>query len=367
MSYPNLKILYVITSLRTGGAERVVAEITKALTKEGHEVDILAFDGTETNLMEELINCGVNIYRGKKGFYQMYNPSNIFKIKRLAKQNHYDIIHSHNTSAQFLLAFSGVGRYSKLVTTEHNTTNFRRNWKWLKSIDKLMYRRYDTVISVSDKVKRNLLQHLDIKSENNFMQIKFPIIHNGIDLSKFSDSRIDDKLPSVILMNAAFRKQKDHATAIRAMLHLPDSYILWLTGEGETKKDCEKLVNNLNLERKINFLGNIKDIPALISQVKIVFLSSNYEGQPLSAIEGMASGKPFIASDVDGLREIVADAGIFFERGNDRDLANKIKYLMDTPSEYKKVAERCRQRAMEFDIKKTVTLHKRIYNEFLLS
>lgn len=365
MSSKILKILYVITSLRTGGAERLVTEISQVLIQEGHFIEVLVFDGISSPLLKELEESGVKIYKGWRGFYQMYNPINILRIKRLAKKNHYDLIHSHNTSAQYFVGISGVAKYSKLVTTEHNTTNRRRKWYIYKFIDRFIYNKYDSIISVSNEVKRNLQEYLSVKIESKTGNAKFQVIYNGIDLSKFQSIGKHQTDSPIILMISAFRKQKDHATTIRAMLHLPEQYKLWFAGDGKTKKECEKLVRNLNLNGRIKFLGNVNDIPSLISQAKIVILSTNFEGMPFSAIEAMASGKPFIGSDVVGMREIAADAAILFQKGNEIDLANKIENLINSPEEYEMVAKNCRKRALNFDLSHTVNQHLRLYNQLI--
>lgn len=363
MSSKKFKILYVITSLRTGGSERMVTDITKVLIKEGHLVEVLIFDGFNSSLLNELEDHGVKVYKGGVGYFQMYNPLHIFRIKRLAKKNNYDIIHSHNSSAQYFVAFSGAGKYSKLITTEHNTSNRRRKQNIYKFIDRYVYLKYDSVISVSNKVKRNLLDYLNKKDGSKTDQEKFPVIYNGIDLAKFLTVDKDPvDSPPIILMISAFRKQKDHDTAIRAMIYLPEQYKLWLAGEGKTKTECEKLVRSLNLSGRIKFLGNVKDVPSLISQSKIVILSTKFEGMPLAAIEAMASGKPFIASDVDGVKEIVFNAGILFQRGNHIELAHKIENLINSPKEYEIVAKNCRKRALTFDLSRTLNQHLELYN-----
>lgn len=366
MSSKKFKILYVITSLRTGGAEKMITEISRFLIKEGHLVEVLIFDGIRSPLLNELEDHGVKVYRGGAGYFQMYNPFHILRIKRLAKKNNYDFIHSHNSSAQYFVAFSGAGKYSKLITTEHNTSNRRRKKNIYKFIDRYIYHKYDSVISVSNKVKRNLLDYLNKKDGSRTNHEKFPVIYNGIDLSKFLTIDKDPvDSPPIILMISAFRKQKDHDTAIRAMLYLPEQYKLWLAGEGKTKIGCEKLVRSLNLSGRIKFLGNVNDVPTLISQSKIVILSTKFEGMPLVAIEAMASGKPFIASDVDGVKEVTSDAGILFQKGNYIELAHKIENLINSPKEFEIVAKKCRKRALTFDLSHTLSQHLELYKRIL--
>ena len=79
-------------------------------------------------------------------------------------------------------------------------------------------------------------------------------------------------------------------------------------------------------------------------------MSSHFEGLSLSSIEGMSVGKPFIASDVDGLREVVKDAGILFKHQDEKELAEAILKLSHNKDIYKSTADQCLTRALKYDI-----------------
>ena len=100
----------------------------------------------------------------------------------------------------------------------------------------------------------------------------------------------------------------------------------------------------------MSLLGVRNDVSEQLALSDVVVLSSHWEGLSLSSIEGMASGRPFIASDVDGLREVVQGAGILFEHGNHEQLANEIRRLCENPDYYAEVARRCQKRASQYDI-----------------
>ena len=124
-----MRILQVITSLRTGGAERLVVDLSTQMKLAGNEVEILLFDGTETPLMAEVEAAGFPVSALSKGWQAMRNPFLFFKLLRVLRKNQYDVIHTHNTSCQLLLAFASCFQRLRLVTTEHNTDNRRRRWR----------------------------------------------------------------------------------------------------------------------------------------------------------------------------------------------------------------------------------------------
>ena len=104
------------------------------------------------------------------------------------------------------------------------------------------------------------------------------------------------------------------------------------------------------------------DIPQLLHTADVIIMSSHYEGLSLSSIEGMACGNPFIATDVDGLHEIVYGYGILVPHHDNKKLAEEIQKLSTDVSSRKKVISLCQQRAKQFDIKLMTTSYNKLYN-----
>lgn len=354
-----MKILQVITSLSTGGAEKLISEITPMLRDKGHQVDVLAFDGADTAFKKALTDKGIKVYSFGKGC-NVYNPLFIFRLAKLMKN--YDIVHTHNTAPQLFAAIGSVVCSVVLCTTEHNTSNRRRNWKWYAPIDKWMYSRYSKIICISDSTEHNLRDF--IKDGSN----KISTILNGIDVKHYSQAVPIDKSTitnhperKVIAMVAGFRYQKDQETLIRAFNNLPVEYELWLIGDGERRAMIEQCIKDNHLEERVVLLGIRSDIPSLLKSVDVVVQSSHWEGFGLAAVEGMAAGKPVIASDVEGLAQVVEGAGILFPLGDNKKLADIIKQLIEDQTYYQQVAARCWERAQMFDIQKMVDAYNEVY------
>lgn len=356
-----MKILQIITSMRIGGAEKLVAEMVPRMQNAGHQVDILLFDGTNTPLKEQLEKEGINVYHLAVG-KSVYNPLFIFQLIAYLKK--YDIIHTHNTACQLFVAIASLFIFKRelprLITTEHSTNNRRRKWAFYKYIDCWMYQRYNHVVAISEIAKDKLHTYLNRSS------IHIHVIPNGINLQAFQQDyslSLKQHPDDVILtMVAGFRKGKDQMTLIKAMKELPNHFHLYLVGDGILKNDHEQAVESLSLQNRVHFLGIRNDIPAILKASDIVLMSSEYEGLSLSNIEGMASGKPFLASNVDGLREITKDAGILFPLGNIDILKKEILLLMTNNKHYMEVCKRCQQKASLYNINNTITNYLKIYN-----
>lgn len=348
-----MRVLHVITSLRTGGAEKLMVDLLPRMRAKGHEVDLCVFDGVRTPFYEELESKGVKVIPLGNSVYSLFNICKLIPI-----MCDYDIVHTHNTACQYFVAIASLFAQCRVFTTEHNTSNRRRN-VWWRMLDRWMYGRYDKVVCISELTKKNLIQHIGISFED-----KCVIIYNGIDLKTFagiSSSPITNE--KKVLMVSAFREQKDQKTLIKAMKDLPSDYVLELAGGGEERliDECKRLVRELQLDGRVEFMGVRSDIPSLLAESDVVVLSSHYEGLSLSSLEGMASGKPFVASDVEGLRDIVSGYGVLFPHGDAKVLATEIRRLCEDTLYAKQVAVKCQERAKMFDIEVMVSMYMNAY------
>ena len=350
-----MKILHVITSLRTGGAEKLVIEIVPRLMQKGHQVDVALFDGTDTPFKKELAKCGCKIYDWGRS---MYNPWCIIRLIRIMKK--YDVVHTHNTSPQFYLAIARIFVKGSTVTTEHNTNNRRRNFRVFQCLDRWMYSKYDKIICISDKAYENLIIYL-----KDICKSKVVTIYNGIEVDKFHNATPLDNYKSdkyIVAMVAGFRDQKDQDTLIRAIALLPKGqFELWLIGDGVRKEILKKKVIECGIEKQTIFWGVRTDISNLLHTSDAVVMSSHFEGLSLSSIEGMSVGKPFIASDVDGLHEVVKGAGILFSYQDANQLAKILLHLQSDKKYALEIAQKCYDRAKQYDIEKTVDAYEALY------
>ena len=352
-----MRILHVITSLRIGGAEKLMVDLLPRMKASGDVVELCVFDGVKTPFYEELEQKGVVIHALGNSVYSLLN---IFKLISLIRN--YDIIHTHNTACQYYVAIANCFVEGKLYTTEHNTTNRRRSIGW-RLMDRWMYSRYHKIVCISELTKKNLLGHI-----GECFDKKCEVIYNGIDVRLFENtcSQVEQEGPyKTILMVSAFRNQKDQQTLIRALVLLPETYQLWFAGGGEQRliDECRTLVKQMGLDSRVKFLGIQTDVPKLQTRADVIVLSSHYEGLSLSSLEGMASGKPFIASDVEGLHDIVGGYGILFPHGDDKALAEVIQKVCENKDYREDIVKKCQERARMFDIsimaKKYIEVYKR--------
>ena len=361
-----MKVLQVTNSLRSGGAEKLIADTTNLYANENIYISVLLMDGTKTPFLEKVSSNQIPIFSLGSGIKNIYNPLNIFKVLKYLKE--YDIVHVHLFPALYWVAFAKILSFSKckMVVTEHNSTNRRRDNAFFKLLDPLIYKKYDQIVTISKSVDENLKKHLGSKFKN------FYKINNGIDLHVFNNALPYSKKElnykendNLLIQVSSFTPQKDQETLIRVMPLLPENYKLILVGTGPLESQLKDLASELNIVNKVHFMGIRSDVPRLLKSVDIVLLSSNYEGLSLSSVEGMACGKPFIASDAPGLTEVVENAGLLFPIGDIDQLKDTILKLTSDETFYQNLVNDCLKRANEFDVNKMVQKHITLYKNLL--
>lgn len=361
-----MRVLQIINSLETGGAEKLILDTIPHYVKAGIQMDLLLLWDHQQPFVEALraLNCcNIFVLKESGNKKDIYSPGHILKIRKYLKN--YDIAHVHLFPAQYFAVFARMisGAKTRLVFTEHNTTNRRINNKLFKPVERFIYSKYQKLVCITQEI-------YDIYAAYLGNDQKLALINNGVDLSIIKGALAYSKrelLPQladedkVIIQVAAFRPQKDQATLIKALQQLPDSFKLLLVGVGECLDDCWELTVALNLQHRVFFLGQRMDVPRLLKSADYVVLSSHYEGLSLSSIEGLASGKPFLASRVPGLKEIVDGAGILFDEGDDAGLAAQLLQLDHDPQFYKEVVVKCCSRAEQYDIDQMIRKHITLY------
>lgn len=353
-----MKILHVITSLRTGGAEKLMVDLLPRLKANGFDVELLIFDGTDTPFRREIEAKGIKVHHLGIGG-SVYSPLRMLKLIPYLRR--YDVVHTHNTACQLFAAIGRLFGAGQLCTTEHNTSNRRRKWGWYARIDRWMYNRYKKIICISGKAEENLRAFI------GRTKAEICTINNGVDVARYAAATPSAELEAIapgsrkMLMVAGFRWEKDQDTLVRATAMLPDRFHLFLVGDGVRRPELEALVREQGVADRVHLLGLRTDVPELLHAADYVAMSSHFEGLSLSSVEGMSVDRPFLASDVDGLREVVQGAGILFAHQDAAAFAREVLALDQSPEQYRAVAAACRRRAARYDISEMANGYTTIY------
>ncbi len=249
----------------------------------------------------------------------------VSRLRRLIRDESYDIIHLHTKRAHALsLWLSRGGVTPKYVVTRRMDYPEANSW-----YTRYLYnRKVDGVVAISRKIS-TLLIEAGVERE------RIRLIHSGIDPRPFEAAvNLRDVHPEGVKvgMAAVLEERKGHRFLLEAArrLKVQGCQIQYcIAGEGSLKKSLEEIVTRLGLKDEVQFLGFVSDMPAFLSQVDILVLPSLFEGLGVSVLEAMAAGKAVIASRVGGLVELVHDTvtGLLVAPRDVEGLANAIAKL----------------------------------------
>ena len=329
-----IKIAHIITrSDSIGGAQVHLYEIAKAAIEHGHTVTV--FVG-QVGPFTELLERGGVPYISLKNLLRPISPLSDIKalveIIRELRKFKPDILSLHSSKAGWLGRVAGRFLRIPTVFTVHGwaftegVTPFARFIYVL--VERIAAPLADRIITVSDYDHQLAVRY------NVGNQTRLVTIHNGVSEIANDLLSIPATSPPRMIMVARFAIPKDHEKLILALSDLKDlPWQLDLVGDGPFLERTKELVRKLGIVERVNFLGARTDVPKLLANAQIFVLISNYEGFPLSIIEGMRAGLPVIASDVGGCRESVIDGktGFLIPRGNGIILKEKLQQLLIDP------------------------------------
>lgn len=299
-----MKILYLITGLGLGGAEKVVADLADQMHELGHNVKIAYLTGdvlvkpasSDVEIIALHLNSAKDFLLASK------------KYQKLIKRFRPDVVHSHMVHANLFARLNrALCPVPKLICTAHNSNE---GGKARMLAYRLTNRLSDINTNVSQEATDSLIRKGAFKKSNVMT------VHNGIDLSKFekvsSSQALDQNVINLISVGR-FNDQKDYPNLINAFAEIKKNITtnirLTIVGDGELRAQIEAMIKQLDLDNDIVLLGRRSDIPELLSQADIFVLASKHEGLPTVVIEAMACECYVIATDCGGSAEIVGDTG----------------------------------------------------------
>ena len=298
-----MKIIQVIPAFRLAGAETMCENLCIALRNAGQTVIAVSLYSEQTSITNRLSKNGVRIvFLGKKpGF----DPTVFVKLVTLFKKEKPDVVHTHIYASKYALPAAVVARVKKRVHTVHNMAQ-KEQGNIGKKINAYMYKYCGVIpVALSQEVKKS------IHSVYNLSDDVIPIIYNGIDLGKcLPKTTYQINKHCTILHIGRFMDVKNHETLIHAFAKLTTKYDdlkLQMIGEGELQQSMKKLVKQLSLSDKVEFLGMQSNVYPYLHEADIFCLPSKYEGLPMTLIEAMGTGLPIIASNVGGIPDMLKD------------------------------------------------------------
>lgn len=355
-----MNILQVINKFMVGGAERLLSDYIPLMAQH-HHVEVLTLQEEDSHFVGKLREAGIQVHC--LHLRHLYSPLAIWSIRRFLKRNpQYDVLHVHLFPSQYWVPLAAIGLNMKLVWTEHNTFNRRWNIPWLRPIEKKIYALYDKIICISPATLEATMAWTQAQPSD----ARYCVIENGVDISRFRKAAVAKPYPHCLIQVSRFEEQKDQDTVIRALKLLDEDIHVMFVGVGTRLQQCQQLAEELGVQHRAHFLGIRNDIRELLSSADIGVISSHWEGFGLVAVEAMANGLPVIASDVDGLKQVVEGAGLLFPAGDVNALAEHVRAVLSDKSLYEELSQKSLGRAEKYDISTMCNNYIKVYEDILM-
>ena len=274
-----------------GGAERVLSIICSELSKRGHTVNLITFDGPETKLFYKLDNK-VNLIkitdnvRIKSNRFFLF-ISRFIKIRKEIINIDPDIVVGFMHSIYVLLAFSLLNKNIPVIGSEHIVPDHYKNRKL----------EYFAIILSTLFIKKITVLSDDIKYRfSPLINRKMISIPNPIELKKFNLKK-KDKSNFTILTIGRLEIQKDQKTLIKAFNLLANEFTNWnltLIGDGPLKIELEKLIKEFKLSKRIFIVEVTSEIWKFYNEADLFVMPSKYESFGLVVAEAMGFKLPVI-------------------------------------------------------------------------
>lgn len=323
-------ILFVITDLEIGGVPLHLSRLAPAMRARGFRVAVvsLAPIGPVGDILRQQ-GIDVSTCAGCCGLDFRVIP----RLGQLLDEFHPAIIHSflfHANQAARIAAMLG-GFPSGHLIAEIQTVEVERRWHlW---VDRMMHRCSRLTIANSLSVMDHLHHHGRIPRE------RLRLVRGGIDVERITNApamdrpslglALDDRL---ILWAGRLDPVKGLDVLLRAIHQLDPIHRaqLFLVGDGPERDGLERLMNQLEIQDRVRFLGSRSDVPSLLLAADLFVFPSRTEGLPNALLEAMAAGLPIVTADVAGCRDLIEHhrTGWLVPFGNPAALAGAMAELL---------------------------------------
>ncbi|MGC4100327.1 glycosyltransferase [Ferruginibacter sp.] len=293
-----IKLLILTPTLQCGGSERYVSILCNNIDTQKFEI-LLAVLNNETpfyNIHKNITVIDLQVKQVRHSF---------FKIRKLVKEQQPDIIYSTANHLNIYLALFKKMLFKNTIMVARESSVVSINTQHSKSpafyngLIKKYYNRFDRIICQSQYMQQDLVKNYNVPLQKTI------VLHNPV---QEPTGKVVAAKPGKFITVARLSSEKGIDRLIKAIALLTIDFTWYIIGEGPQHQQLQQLVNELQLQKKVVFMGQ-KTTPFDGMEDAVLFLmGSHYEGFPNALLEAAALGIPAIAFDVPGgINEIITD------------------------------------------------------------
>ena len=359
-----MKILYIITGLGIGGAERQLINLSDELSID-NDIMIISLTNNQKlfpknkNIIISIINANKSIY----GFLK-----SIFFIRKAIIEFKPDIVHAHMFHAIIITRLCRIfTKFHKLISTSHCVNEMRR-------FSMLIYRLTDDLTDLSSNVSK--MANEEYINKGAWPKSKSIVVENGVDIDYFSFSikgrskirssiNINDDT-KIILAIGRLVEEKNYPLLINSFAQLCNhntNIKLLIIGKGPQKHHLLNLAHKLQVYNNLIFLGEQHNVVDWISACDVFILSSTFEGFGLVVAEAMACERIVVTTDCGSIKNITNESGFVVKIDDEDSLVNKLnEALLLEQNIYENIGKQSREHIIKnYSIKSVAEKWRNIY------
>lgn len=337
-----MRVLHILCDLNGGGAERLVLDLCRHTAHQPDVVTVLRGG----DLAPAFDKAGLSVrWAGRRR--RRPGARAIAQIARWSTE--YDIVHTHLWAGDLWGRLGArLGSRTPIVTTEHNARpdSSLRGLVWRQ-----MAPLSDAIVCVSEAARQILIR-------DGLDPARLHVIHNGISLDRFSPLPPSTAPRRRVLAMGRLTRQKGLDVLLRAATLAPELE-LTILGDGPDRAALEPLARACGAAMP----GWVADVRSHIAAADVVAVPSRWEGFGLVAAEAMACGRPVVASRVDGLAEVVGEAGVLVEPEDAAGLAAALWEVCVDEARWSRLREAGLRRAARFGVRRTAAAYDALYEQ----
>lgn len=303
------------------------------------------------------------------------------KLKKLLKENKYEIIHTHTPVASILVRLANfmTGKSSKIIYTAHGFHFYKGakifNWLIYYPVEKLLSFQTDTLITIND-------EDYNATIRNKFGCKNVYLVDGvGINLDKYrcptdkEKSRLREmnnlsENEFVLIYVGELSKRKNQKLLLESIAKLTtriDNLKLLLVGKGNEETNLRKQCTLLNLDNIVEFLGYRNDVSDLMKLSDLSVSTALQEGLPVNIMESLSSGLPCVVTNCRGNRDIINDGvnGFVVEDYDSELFSDRVFKIYNDKSTYKKMKFNAIKSVEKYSDKEVLKVMGNIYSECL--
>ena len=299
-----------------------------------------------------------------------FDPATLPALLKELDRRSADVVHMHGYGATTFGRLAAARRRLPAILHEHaNLTDT----PWFQKVaDRLLAPHTDLALAVSRSTAEFVIRARLIPPDRT------KVVYLGVPLEEFSRPRSADDVskarralgipPDVFAVGTVTRLMPSKGNeylveAARIVCDRISSARFYIVGEGELQNELEDRVRSLGLGDRLTFCGFRRDVAEAFSAFDLAVFPSLWEGTPLTVLEALAMGKAIVATDADGLQDVLSDGvdARIVPKRNAEALAQGIVALVNDSQERERLGENARATGSKYDIDLFVRKMERLY------